>query len=130
MQCDRLSCSGNGQCIKDGRDGFICTCDPGYDGKVCENSTYRTLTSIVFVITPRLCLGNSYQVENFDLIMLLDPCDIWNRKNVTCKHDGNCIIKKTLSSANASCECAKGFHGEHCEIRNDKIESNLKANFI
>ena len=62
--------------------------------------------------------------------MLLDPCDIWNRKNVTCKNDGNCIIKKTSNSANASCECAKGFHGEHCEIRNDKIESNLKANFI
>ena len=62
--------------------------------------------------------------------MYLDPCDIRSRKNATCENDGNCIIKKTSNSANASCECAKGFHGEHCEIRNDKIESNLKANFI
>ena len=42
VTCDRLSCSGNGQCVKDAVDGFNCTCDPGYDGKVCENSTYRT----------------------------------------------------------------------------------------
>ena len=103
-----------------------------------ENSvkTVRTQREhlVFFVITPRLDfrriflhLRHSHYVF---IISSLDPCDIWNRKNVTCKHDGNCIIKKTSNSANASCECAKGFHGEHCEIRNDKIESNLKANFI
>ena len=55
-----------------------------------------------------------------------DPCDISKRKNETCRNDGNCVIKKNSSSASAICECAKGFHGKHCQIRK-KNRSKLKC---
>ena len=76
------------------------------------------------VFCNNICI-NQYHVYKFSFLlngsMYLDPCDIRSRKNETCENDGNCIIKKTSNSANASCECANGFHGEHCEIRNHKI---------
>ena len=61
MPCDRLQCNGNGDCVKDGRVPVPhCTCDSGYDGKNCENSTYKTLNILFFAMKPGLKPEHQY----------------------------------------------------------------------
>ena len=35
--CEDVDCSGNGQCL-DGVNSFMCVCDPGYTGLLCDNT--------------------------------------------------------------------------------------------
>ena len=54
VPCDRLQCNGNGDCVKDERVPVPhCTCDFGYEGKNCENSTYKNLNILFFAMKPK-----------------------------------------------------------------------------
>lgn len=98
---------------------FTCNCDPGYDGRFCENETDEC-----FLYSPcgshGVCQDKvaDYFCEceldygGRNCTVRLSGCD-----DITCQNNGSCtpyLLRETTHKFN--CTCTNGFYGEKCEI--------------
>lgn len=110
--CAPNPCQNGGSCTNE-LDGFTCTCQPGWQGPVCDQVIDRC--------APNPCLneGVCNQVGDQTFCVCASgwagpTCEI-NRDDCTpnpCRNGGSC----TDGIDSYSCECLPGFEGDNCEI--------------
>uniref|UniRef100_A0A8B9HXL3 Sushi, von Willebrand factor type A, EGF and pentraxin domain-containing protein 1 n=1 Tax=Astyanax mexicanus TaxID=7994 RepID=A0A8B9HXL3_ASTMX len=98
-ECFLNPCQNQGTCEEVGV-GYVCTCLPGFTGKITQESLY------LFI-----CVSLSH--------LLGAKCEKVNEcSSSPCLNDGVCV-----DEAGYSCSCSQGFTGDSCEINIDECYS-------
>ena len=115
--CSNIPCKNNATCKPIDEKRFICSCEKGYIGSLCENVDYcynvtcehNSTCSVRNNSTGFLC--NCSQGFDGDTCNKEIPCF----KNY-CENNGIC---KKIGTASYKCNCIGRYYGKHCE----KIQS-------
>ncbi|CAC5405483.1 Neurogenic locus Notch protein,Fibropellin-3,Fibropellin-1 [Mytilus coruscus] len=120
--CDNSLCQHESTCRRVGyTSDFVCSCVPGYTGKLCETDINECSSFPCQHGGACLDLINNYRCHcssgfnGFNCETDIDEC-----YNIPCYNNGTCVD----GIDSWTCECLQGFGGNHCRTDIDECISN------